>query len=145
MPIRLETPLQEIQKYIDTQVDRMRQVALRNLAYIGERCVNKARTDGSYKDQTGNLRSSLGYVITVDGRVVQQGGFVQSTQGTDRRTGQTEGKEYAESLAARYPQGMTLIVVAGMNYAVYVAAKGREVLDGAELLAESLARKLLKN
>ena len=129
---------------MDEQVSRLRQVLLRNLAYIGEQCLNAARQTDSYKDQTGNLRSSIGYVIVEDGRVVQASDFSPSDKGTDKATGQATGKAYANELAARFPSGLTLLIVAGMNYAAYVSAKGYDVLDSSELKADLLTEKLLK-
>ena len=52
------------------------------------------------------------------------------------------GKQYAQELAANHPTGYALIVVAGMNYAEYVSAKGYDVLDTAELKARELLEKL---
>ena len=50
-----------------------------------------------------------------------------------------------EKIKADYPQGLALIVCAGMNYAAYVEnIHHRDVLTSAELVAESLAEKLLK-
>lgn len=143
MPITQLTPKQEIEAYVDEQVSRLRQVLLRNLAYIGEQCLNAARQTDSYKDQTGNLRSSIGYVIVEDGRVVQASDFSPSDKGTDKATGQATGKAYANELAARFPSGLTLLIVAGMNYAAYVSAKGYDVLDSSELKADLLTEKLL--
>lgn len=36
---------------------------IQSLSYIGEEFVNRARMINTYEDQTGNLRSSIGYVI----------------------------------------------------------------------------------
>ena len=135
----------EIVVSIDEQFSLLRTVILRNLAYIGEQCLNKARSTDSYKDQTGNLRSSIGYVIVEDGKVIQASDFAPSEKGTDKAKGQATGKAYASELAARFPSGITLLVVAGMNYATYVSAKGYDVLVGAELLADQLTDKLLKD
>ena len=50
-----------------------------------------------------------------------------------------------DKIKADYPQGLALIVCAGMNYAAYVEnIHHRDVLTSAELVAESLANKLLK-
>lgn len=144
MPIKQLTPIAEIGRYTDEQIDRLKRVLLRNLFYIGEQCLNKARSTDTYKDQTGNLRSSIGYVVVQDGQIIKASDFAPSDKGTDKATGQRTGKEYAEELAKRYPSGLTLIVVAGMNYAAYVSAKGYDVLDSAELTADSLTEKLLK-
>jgi len=62
-------------------------------------------------------------------------------QGKD---GSSKGAAYVKSLARKFPQGICLIVVAGMNYASYVSAKGLDVLDSSELLAERLVPQMLK-
>ncbi|MCL1654222.1 hypothetical protein M2T28_16480 [Elizabethkingia miricola] len=43
---------------------------LRVLRYVGERAVNEARLNGNYLDRTANLRNSIGYVIVVNGRIL---------------------------------------------------------------------------
>ena len=53
-------------------------------------------------------------------------------------------RKFAREIAKEYPNDMCLIVVAGMKYAAYVSAKGYDVIEGAELLAEEQAKKLLK-
>lgn len=131
----------EIERYTEEQLDRLKTVLLRNLAYIGEMCVNRARQSQGYKDQTGNLRSSVGYVISVDGRIVRASDFSVVKTG---RKGAKDGETFARRVARQYPRGVCLIVVAGMNYAAYVSAKGRDVLDSSELLAESLTRSILR-
>ena len=73
--------------------------------------------------------------------MVRQSKFVPISGGTD---GSNSGKAFASELARKYPKGYVLIVVAGMKYAAYVSAKGRDVLDSAELLADQLVPKMLK-
>ena len=140
MPIIQTTPQQEIDAYMAEGIKRIEYALVYNLQYVGERCVNAARKSKSYLDQTGNLRSSVGYVISVDGNVVNSSDFDTVKNGEN---GAKEGYEYACSLASQFPQGICLIVVAGMNYAAYVSATGRDVLDSAELLAEQLVPKML--
>lgn len=144
MAITRLTPESQIRQQIDEQVERYREAVIYNLCYVGEQVLNRARTTNSYKDQTGNLRSSLGYIVIVDGEVVTVGGFVASDKGTDKVTGQKEGKAYAEQLVERFPKGIVLIVVAGMSYASYVSAKGYDVLDSAQLLADKLVPEILE-
>lgn len=142
MPARLTTPEDEIMRQIEEDAERWREALIMNLAVIGEKCVNEARMRGSYKDQTGNLRSSTGYVLVVDGRIVTMSSFAPVSGGTD---GSKDGKSYAERIARNYPSGITLIVVAGMHYAEYVAARGYDVLDSSELLAKQLMDKLMND
>lgn len=140
MSINLKTSEAEINAYIVTEMERISDALIYNLQYVGERCVNAARDVNTYKDQTGNLRSSVGYVLVVDGRIHTQSEFeVVKTGGK----GAKNGRQYAKELARQFPEGIALIVVAGMHYAAYVSAK-RDVIDSAEMLADELVPKVLK-
>lgn len=141
MPIRQVTPTSEINAYIEKQMQTWRKLIVRNFIYVGEQVLNAARSTDSYKDQTGNLRSSIGYVVVEDGRVVSASNFETVKQGGK---GSADGRQYAMDLARKFPQGIVLIVCAGMNYAAYVSAKGLDVLDSAELLADRLVPRMLK-
>lgn len=123
--------------FLQQQIEKRIRVLIYRLNYVGVVCVNKARNDGSYKDQTGNLRSSIGYVILREGIIIEGSGF-------DKNEGGEKGDVYIKGIAAGYPHGIVLIVVAGMNYASYVEALNYDVLSSAELLAEKLVPQLLK-
>ena len=135
------TPMSVVEAYLDEQIERIEQLIIYNLSYVGEQCLTEARNTNSYKDQTGNLRSSIGYTIVKDGRVIRQSDFAVVRKGSE---GKSEGEQFARSLASKFPEGIVLIVVAGMNYASYVSAKGYNVLDSAELLADRLVPSILK-
>ena len=141
MPIKRLTPTAEIDRYITGRVEAIKKALVYNLCAVGEQVLNAARLTNSYKDQTGNLRSSIGYVVAVDGEIVQMSSFDTVKEG---REGSREGKEYAMQLVRNFPQGIVLIVVAGMNYASYVSAKGYDVLDSSELLADKLVPQMLQ-
>lgn len=143
MPVKvtMKTPKAELRAYIAKGVEAQRQKVIRMLAYIGEQCVNDARLKGSYTDRTGNLRGSTGYCVVADGEIVQTAGFSQVLGGTE---GPNKGRDYVQDLASGYTSGIVLIVVAGMHYAAYVADRGYNVLDSAELLAEKLIGDLQK-
>ena len=141
MPIRQTTTAEQIDAYIAQRVNAVQNAILYRMSYIGEQVLNAARSTNSYKDQTGNLRSSIGYVIVKDGSVVRASSFEQVKNGSD---GTSKGRSYAESLAARYKNGIALIVVAGMNYAAYVKKRGYDVIDSSELLAEQLVPQMLR-
>lgn len=145
MAITLLSPDSVFGDFIAEQVERVQQALVYNLCYVGEQVLNAARSTNSYQDQTGNLRSSLGYVVAIDGQIVQISDFAPADKGTDKATGQREGKAYAEQLLKQFPTGIVLLVVAGMNYASYVSAKGYDVLDSAELLAGQLVPEMLKS
>jgi hypothetical protein len=149
MPIKQLTPFREIESYFEREVARRENALQRTLTYIGEACVRAARSTDSYKDRTGNLRSSTGYVLVKNGRVIQASGFKQESakrplEADEKADGGKSGKAFAKELAAKHPTGFALIIVAGMNYASKVAATGRDVLDSAELEADRLVAELVR-
>ena len=96
------------------------------LSYLGEEFVNKARSNNTYLDQTGNLRSSIGYVIAKNGRILKR----NFNQIGGANEGVTLGLSLADKAAAEHPKGIVLIVTAGMNYGLYVETMGYDVLTG---------------
>lgn len=138
----MPTIQEEIERELMGSVERIKEAVIYNLQAIGQKCVDEARMKGSYKDQTGNLRSSTGYVLVVDGEIVSESAFDVVKDG---QTGSDEGKAFAESIVKDYPTGIALVVVAGKNYAQYVAARGYDVLDSAELLGEQLVQKMVED
>lgn len=141
MPIRQITPMSEIDAYTEQKLKGLEKAMIRTLMYCGELCLNVARSTNSYKDQTGNLRSSIGYVVTVDGRIVNQSDFETVKKGGD---GSKQGAAFAKQLVRRFPKGICLIVVAGMDYAVHVKNRGYDVLDSSELTADRIVPYMLK-
>lgn len=109
---------------------------IRTLCELGEECVKRVRDragDESWYDQTGNLRSSVGYVIAHNKNIIQYSTFNQVKQGSE---GVKTGKDLAKELAKRYSNNYVLIVVAGMNYAEFVEAMdNKDVLASTELWA----------
>lgn len=110
---------------------------IESLCRIGEKAVTLAKLippERGFTDRTGNLRSSIGYVVCKDGQPINIA--FEAVKGG--REGVSEGRRLALEVAKNHPDGYTLIVVAGMNYAVYVESKGRDVLTSAEKEAEKL-------
>ena len=138
MPIRQTTPQSQINARLDEHVAKMTTLIAEELMAIGEQVRNEAVSSGSYTDRTGNLRRSVGYVVAVDGQIYKAGSFSGTTEGA------AEGEAYARSLVSKFPRGIVLIVVAGMNYAAYVSARGYNVLDSAEPLAEKLVPQMMQ-
>lgn len=147
MGIRQTTPMGEIDRQIDEQLERKKRVLIRMLHVAGEKAVNEARAAnsqqrGSYTDRTGNLRSSIGYVVVVDGKVYNGKGVsfevVEGEKNQRGTQGAKDGKAFANQLADKFPTGIALIVVAGMKYAHYVQKLGFDVTISAEHLADKL-------
>lgn len=140
MGVKVSPSHREIQAEMEAYMQDQKRVLIRTLASCLEQIINTARDSGSYKDRTHNLRSSIGGLIIVDSEVVHQAGFKQSGGGAEGVTG---GLEYAQSLVREYPKGIAVVVVAGRDYASYVADRGYDVLDSAENLAETLVPQML--
>ena len=77
--------------------------------------MNEARSKRTYQDRTGNLRASIGYAVVKNGSAVKQ----------------NELNDFGRQKIQEGPSsGIYLIVFAGMEYALYVEAKGYDVLTG---------------
>ena len=141
MPIRRKTPDSSINEYLERKAQMLHAAMLNSLIYVGEEAVKEAREHGRDKDRTGNLRSSVGYCIADDGRIVKESSFDVVQKGTQ---GSQEGRQFLHRLVSEHPSGLVLIVVAGMEYAAYVEAKNLNVLDSAEQMAEREIPRLLE-
>ncbi len=140
--MEVNRPKENFSTYFLEEVKNAREKAISVLKLAGERCINDARINGSYTDRTGNLRSSTGYVILENGNTIFESGFsaVSKTAGS----GPTAGRDLAKEVAKDYPEGLVLVIVAGMAYAEYVQDRGYNVLSSAERIAEETIPKLLK-
>ena len=132
----MTTKLSEVHDMLMREAERVERLTIRALSKLGEQCVTKIRDragDKSWYDQTGNLRSSVGYVIAHNKNTIQYSTFNQVNQGSE---GVKTGKDLAKELAKRYSNNYVLIVVAGMNYAEFVEAMdNKDVLASTELWA----------
>lgn len=140
MGITMLTTKKQLDVIIRNKFEDIEKKVLNVLMNAGEQAVRQARLKGSYQDRTGNLRSSIGYVIVKRGEVVHQSAFNVVKGGQE---GSKEGLSLALDLVKNYPTDNVLIVVAGMNYATYVERKGFDVLSSAQLKAEEVVKKLI--
>lgn len=120
---------------IEKQIERLRR--------LGELCVAQARNVPAsigFHDQTGNLRSSIGYMVFVDGVAVHKSTFEQVQPAMEHEEGVVyNGGKVGEDYCRQIGEGtkdVCLVVVAGMNYAEHVESKGRDVITSAEHFAE---------
>tara|TARA_R110000744_G_scaffold195512_1_gene314545 strand:+ start:8978 stop:9436 length:459 start_codon:yes stop_codon:yes gene_type:complete len=121
----------KIEQLLDEQIKKFNDQTLKTLQYVGEEFINKARTSGNYTDRTGNLRSSIGYMVFLNG-VVQSQNFTAAASGkkTNSAEGRGKGRLFAQEVSQEYPQGFVLIGVAGMSYAAAVEANNFDVITG---------------
>lgn len=139
MNVTMKKPDTDLSEAVRAQMESAVRTLIGRFVEIGEKCVTEARVNGNYTDRTGNLRSSIGYVVAYRGSVVASSSFAPVAGATE---GPDAGRALAERVASQYPQGLVLVLVAGMDYAVYVQDKGYNVLDSAEILADKLISQL---
>lgn len=134
----------EVERWFNYHVDRAEEKMYILMQRAGEEFVKIAREKGKYTDHTGNLRSSVGYVIVADGRVLSEN-FELSDKGSDKTTGKLRAERLTGELATLYKKGFVLIGVAGMKYAVLVEAmENKDVISLAASHTEDWIRKQSK-
>lgn len=126
--------LNNIKKAIQNAANTMDRQVSERLQMVGDEFVANARINGNYKDQTGNLRSSIGYIVFKDGQPIEEN-FEVAQKGTDQKTGLNTGREFARNYDIP-DAGYCLLVVAGMDYAAAVESRGKDVITGSSLIAE---------
>lgn len=141
----------DVKKRFDRFLSEIEDMGIETLVELGEKCVMHARElppEIGFNDQTGNLRSSIGYSVFKDGVAVHVN-FKQVRLGGE---GIKEGQKFANKLGSKYKEGIVLVVVAGMNYALALEANGAyklksrrpyDVLTSAELLAKQELPKMV--
>jgi hypothetical protein len=165
---------EEIRAALLKRKEGIEQAIFFRLQKTGEEFVTNARNNGSYKDRTGNLRSSVGYVIMKDGKqlfdnfkefpakekttahiVTRKKGpqvdpgleaFInkKESQGLKedphapqvKKIGMEEAQRIINEQKKKFPSGLVLIVVAGMEYAAAVESRGYDVLSSSSITAE---------
>ena len=130
MGLRSKGSVEEIRKQLNEAKARVEAATLLRLQKIGEKAVAHAKSvppEAGFMDRTGNLRSSIGYAIFLNGVLL-----TQSFTGTQE--GVQNGLEHCKAVAFDYSQGWLLVVVAGMEYALAVESRGKDVLTSAEAL-----------
>lgn len=141
------TPEQQIAAFMKNAVETTKRHMKDALQNLGEQCVKVAREDhpNNWMDQTGNLRSSIGYAIIEEKHIEEDSGFpsVGGQEGKSGEEGSAAGKAYVKEIATECSGVFTLAVVAGMKYAAAVEVH-RDVLAGAEVLAKSKAANYVK-
>lgn len=123
-------------RYLDKCAKIVHDEIMNTLSYLGETCIIKIRDRSgadSWFDQTGNLRSSIGYAVYNNGVSVIESAFRQVLDGQE---GVEAGRKMINELASKYATTYALVVVAGMNYADKVEAMdNKDVLASTELWA----------
>jgi hypothetical protein len=154
---------QDIDKYVKDRITAIENAIVSMLQKIGEDFVSNGRNMGAYRDQTGNLRSSVGYVILKYSLQLHKGGFVKITAKkkpgaklietiSGAKAGDLLVEQLKKEFAEKYRNAIVLVGVAGMDYAIFVESKGLDVITGSSQIAavqlkesvERLRSKILK-
>ena len=144
MAIKPNFTKDDVRKRLDAFLNEIEKKQIDRLQRLGEMCLVEARTNKGYMMQTGALLSSTGYEVFVDGVAIHsQFDAASGAESNAAETGIKSGQSIAETIG-KGTKGIALVVVAGMNYAAYVEAKGYNVLSSAEHLAERELPRMLE-
>ncbi len=144
MAIKPNFTKDDVRKRFDAFLNEIEKKQIAKLKRLGEMCLVEARTNKGYMMQTGALLSSTGYEVFVDGVAIHsQFDAASGAESNAAETGIKSGQSIAETIG-KGTNGIALVVVAGMNYAAYVEAKGYNVLSSAEHLAERELPRMLE-
>ncbi len=135
----------DVEAYINDEVQTWFDELVEELRQKGKEFTRKARartkTQGGFNDVTGNLRSSIGFCLVYENRVVESY-FPPIKGGT---TGEKTGARYAQGIAFEVRQSkddVVLVLAAGERYAEYVPGRGIHVIEDADGLFEAELKKL---
>lgn len=126
----------DAQNQFDAFLNETETLQIEVLQELGEMCVTEMRLNKGYMMQSGALTSSSGYSVYKDGVAVHTAFEAASGAASGAaEKGMRIGMELANKVG-KETSGVALVVVAGMNYAVYVESKGKNVISSAERLAQ---------
>lgn len=123
----------QIKRALLERQKRIKAALILNLTRVGEKFVTNARDNADFNDQTGNLRSSIGYVIIDNGIQIAEN-FKVVKKGPE---GIATAKKIIDEAKANFPTGLVLIGVAGMDYAAAVESYGFDVITSSASIAET--------
>jgi hypothetical protein len=151
MPIVPKFNRNDVRKALDENIEAIEQMEINYLNKLGEACIIESRNlspEIGFHDQTGALRSSIGYAVFHNGVAIHfDFDYTKSAEGVKY------GRNLANKIGTRVKNGICLVVVAGMNYAQALEANGAMkvkskrsyvVLSSAEELAKREFPKIVK-
>lgn len=141
MKLKVAFDKRRFRQAVLNKMDRIDKAIISRLTYVGEQFVATARLNGTYQDRTGNLRSSIGYLVLKRGKVVS----ISSFESSNNNSGAITGKKFILELSEKFPAGYVLICAAGMEYAAAVESRGKDVITGSSGLAENKVKVALAN
>ncbi|WP_312554891.1 hypothetical protein [Empedobacter brevis] len=138
MGIKPNFSTSDLDKLNQKIIENTMQKCIKAYLYLGENVVSHAKQSVGFMDQTGNLRSSIGYILFVNGQVYRE--FYEG-----KAVGTSEGKQFARELVSKARKApIVLVFTAGMNYAYSVESKGYNVLAASENYTKQVADLIIK-
>lgn len=134
--IRQVKKQEEIKKEMNKFIAEIEQKLISFLIEIGDKCLDDMEYQREYENRTGNLTASRGYAVAINGEVKHISDF-------DNSEGGDAGKALAIEQASK-TKGISIAVVSGMKYAVYVEARGYNVITSSKIMAENIVPQLLQ-
>jgi len=142
MPITRNRVDEDFAAFADQTCKDVEEQIIEVLCKIGAYGYDIAVEHGNFQDRTGELRSSIGWGVTRDGKLIKSGGFRQILQGWK---GVEEGKAALRQMVADSHEGIALIFVAGAEYSIYVEAMGYDVITYSEQRCVEEAEKIINS
>lgn len=113
-----------VNQYIQNKVKSYEDKVIEALHYEGDRFIEDVQANRTFRDRTGNLLASVGYIILKDGQEIFSRFDGNESEGVEN------GKKVAAEVAQNNRHGFVLIGVAGMSYAAAVESLGFDVITG---------------
>lgn len=138
MPITPRFSDDDIKRMFEPAINAVVERQIQRLSYLGELCAKEAKENHTYNDDTGALTGSFGYFILIDGIL-----YSLKFSASAHKIAVENYMSIIEITSLSYNHGVVLVVVAGMNYALYVESKGYNVLSSSEHLAQKELPRML--
>lgn len=118
-------------------VERSKKRVANFLIEAGKSFLAYAESNKGYNNVTFGLISSTGFLVLIDGDIVHE----EFSEGGNN-DGKQQGLKVAKDNAPE--EGVVLIGVAGMDYALYVESKSKDVISGSSQQTEIMLKRALR-
>lgn len=139
--------IKELQNRLNQRKEALQKVLNMKLLQLAEEAVTHAKENKGYRDRTANLKNSISFALFYDGVLVtQQLGQLSKPEDApkDHRGVASNMEQFCSEEGVVKLTGFTLVIVAGMEYGVYVEQKGYNVLHLTKYFLRDEMRKILE-
>lgn len=147
--IKAKFSIADIKKSLEQVNEDFEQAIISRLKFVGEKFVINSRNNHTYKDQSGNLTSSIGYVIMKDGKILiadydtSVKPYLTKKKNLAKYQAVNVSNSLLADIAEKFPKGYVLVGIAGMEYAAYVESRNKDVITSSAITAENDLKKSL--